>query len=51
MVTETKPREKTILEEPKFRDPVTMTDEELFDPDYRLKQLAKLNGGKAQYYL
>jgi len=45
MVVETKPREKTIIEEPKFRDPATMTDEELHDPDYRLKQLAKQSGG------
>jgi len=31
---------------PKFRDPSTMTIEQLTDPDYRLKQLEKLNGGK-----
>ena len=35
-----------VLAEPKFRDPTTMTIEELTDPDYRLKQLVKLNGGK-----
>ena len=46
MVTETKPREKSITEEPKFRDPATMTYEQLHDPDYHLKQLAKLSGGK-----
>lgn len=31
---------------PKFRDPATMTEEELTDPDYRLKQLAKKAGMK-----
>ena len=31
---------------PKFRDLATMTHEQLTDPDYRLKQLAKLSGGK-----
>ena len=31
---------------PKFRDPSTMTYEQLHDPDYHIKQLAKLNGGK-----
>jgi len=46
MVTGTKPKEKSITEEPKFRDPATMTYEELHDPDYHKKQLAKLNGGK-----
>jgi len=27
---------------PKFRDPKTMTEAELTDPDYRLKQIAEL---------
>ena len=39
----TKVLEKTEL---KFRDPKTMTYEELHDPDYALKQLEKLNKGK-----
>lgn len=46
MVAETKPKEKSVIGEPKFRDPETMTSEELYDPDYHIKQLAKLNGGK-----
>lgn len=46
MVIETKPREKTIIEEPKFIESEKLTDEQLNDPDYRLKQLARLNGGK-----
>ena len=32
--------------EPKFRDPSTMTYEQLHDPDYHIKQLAKLSNGK-----
>ena len=49
MVTEV--REKTGMSligkiAPKFRDPATMTHEQLTDPDYALKQLAKLSGGK-----
>ena len=43
MVTEIK---KSNATKPKFRDPETMTYEELHDPDYHLKQLAKLSGGK-----
>ncbi|MBA7636886.1 hypothetical protein ES703_44514 [subsurface metagenome] len=31
---------------PKFRDPSTLSAEQLTDPDYSLKQLEKLNGGK-----
>lgn len=31
---------------PQFRDPATMTYEELNDPDYAIKQLAKLSDGK-----
>ncbi len=31
---------------PKFRDPIQLSSEQLTDPDYRLKQLEKLNGGK-----
>jgi len=44
MATETKPKEKSVIEEPKFRDPATMTYEELHDPDYHLKQIAKQAG-------
>jgi len=32
--------------ETKFRDSATLTEEQLTDPDYRLKQLAKHSGGK-----
>jgi len=46
MATETKRKEKSVIEEPKFRNPGDMIEEELTDPDYRLKQLAKLSGGK-----
>jgi len=48
MATEVKEKvRKNYLDiEPKFRDPETMTEEELTDPDYALKQLGKLNGGK-----
>lgn len=42
MVVEVKGR----VIEPKFRDESELTEEQLTDPDYRLKQLAKLNGGK-----
>jgi len=31
---------------PKFRDPSNLSTEQLTDPDYALKQLEKLNGGK-----
>ena len=32
--------------EPKFRNPRELSPEQLADPDYALKQLEKLNGGK-----
>jgi len=32
--------------EPKFRNPRELSSEQLTDPDYALKQLEKLNGGK-----
>jgi len=32
--------------EPKFRNPKGLSPEQLADPDYALKQLEKLNGGK-----
>ncbi len=35
-----------IIIEPKFRDSAIMTHEELTDPDYHLKQLVRLSGGK-----
>lgn len=44
-------KEKEVVEEvgfiigPKFRDPATMTHEQLTDPDYRLKQIIKDSGG------
>lgn len=46
MVTATKPKEKSVIEEPKFRDPKDLPPESLTDPHYRLKQLAKLSGSK-----
>ena len=46
MVVEAKPKEKSVIEEPKFRDPKDLPPESLTDPHYRLKQLEKLNGGK-----
>jgi len=32
--------------EPKFRDPDTLSTEQMTDPDYALKQLEKLNKGR-----
>lgn len=46
MVIKVKPEPKEKLEKPKFRNPDEMTEEELTDPDYALKQLVKLSGGK-----
>ena len=41
--------ELVILEgKPKFRDPATMTEAELTDPDYRLKQLMEQFGGNKE---
>ena len=37
MVTETKSKEKSVIEEPKFRNPADLPPESLTDPDYRLK--------------
>lgn len=34
--------------EPKFRNPSELPPEALIDPDFRLKQLEKLNGGKLE---
>jgi len=31
---------------PKFRDPNRLSSEQLTDPDYALKQIEKLNGGR-----
>ena len=31
---------------PKFREPRTLTFEQMSDPDYALKELKRLNGGK-----
>ena len=47
-------KEKTIefkndiseIIKPKFRDSTELSTEQLTDPDYRLKQLEKLNRGK-----
>ena len=46
MVTVTKPKGKSVIEEPKFRNPADLPPESLTDPDYRLKQLQKESGGK-----
>jgi hypothetical protein len=32
--------------EPRFREPSELSPEQLTDPDYALKQLEKINGGK-----
>ena len=45
MLTESK-NEVTEVIEPKFREPEELSAEQLRDPDYALKQLEKLNGGK-----
>lgn len=34
------------VREPKFRDPSELSPEQLTDPDYALKELEKLSGGK-----
>lgn len=39
--------EDKVVAEPKFRDPSTLTAEQLTDPDYRLKQVMKENGGRS----
>ena len=44
MVTKAIPKEKSVIEEPRFLD--NLTKEQLTDPDYRLKQLGKFNRGK-----
>lgn len=44
MVTEIKNKEDIV--QPKFRDKSELTEEQLSDPDYRLKQLKKQSGGK-----
>ena len=45
MVTEIKEKKKGAYQiskiEPSFRDPATMTEEELTDPDYALKKLTR----------
>ena len=44
MTVATKEKTKTPEKiKPKFRNPDDMTEEELTDPDYRLKQLMKQN--------
>ena len=45
MVIETREK-REIVSTPKFRDPTTMTEEELTDPDYALKRLVEQSGGK-----
>ncbi len=39
-------RGQTGVPYPKFRDPNSLSPEQLTDPDYALKQIEKLNGGK-----
>lgn len=45
MLTESKDDVSEVIE-PKFRDPSELSREQLTDPDYALKQLEKINGGK-----
>lgn len=45
MVKEVKKGIHEVIE-PKFRDPIELSNEQLTDPDYALKQLEKLNEGK-----
>lgn len=45
MLTESKDDVSEVIE-PKFRDSSELSPEQLTDPDYALKQLEKLNGGK-----
>ena len=45
MVKEFKSNVSGVIE-PKFRDPGQLSPEQLTDPDYALKQLEKLNGGR-----
>ena len=37
---------KEISQKAKFRDPNKLSQEQLTDPDYALKQLAKRSGGR-----
>ena len=37
-------KQKNLINSPSFRDPETMTVEQLTDPDYALKQIMKSNG-------
>lgn len=46
MVIEVKEKELMQATTPKFRDESELTEEQLTDPDFRLKQLVKLNKGK-----
>lgn len=47
MVIKTTDKPQEVLSvKPKFRDPATMTYEQLTDPDYHIKQLVKRSGGK-----
>ena len=45
MVKESK-KDASEMMEPEFRDHSELSHEQLTDPDYTLKQLEKLNGGK-----
>ncbi len=44
MVTVIADKPKVVGTEPRFRDPATMTYEELNDPDYALKRIARQVG-------
>jgi len=37
---------KKVSQKPKFRDPKELSHDQLTDPDYALKQLAKRSGGR-----
>lgn len=45
MVKKSKKSVSKVIE-PRFRDPNELSREQVTDPDYALKQLEKLNGGK-----
>lgn len=46
MTITTKETKQQKTPQPKFLDPSELTEEQLTDPDYALKQLEKLAGGK-----
>lgn len=51
MVIELLEAKEKVVKEPKFIDPSELTEEQLTDPDYSLKQIAKLAGVDEQQIL